>query len=124
MLREGLIETNPAAFTNKAIEGGARERVLTNSELAEIWNALPANHYGAIVKLLTFTASRREEIASLRWSEVDLDHALVSLPGERVKNHHPHEILLAPAALEIITARAERPETLAWSQKHLLKGVR
>jgi hypothetical protein len=56
MLREGLIETNPAAFTNKAIEGGARERVLTNSELAEIWNALPANHYGAIVKLLTFTA--------------------------------------------------------------------
>jgi integrase len=121
MLREGLIETNPAAFTNKAIEGGARERVLTNSELAEIWNALPANHYGAIVKLLTFTASRREEIASLRWSEVDLDHALVSLPGERVKNHHPHEILLAPAALEIITARAERA-MVNGSQRDLVFG--
>ena len=36
--------------------------------------------------------ARRDEIASLRWDEIDLDGALVTLPGERTKNGYPHEI--------------------------------
>jgi site-specific recombinase XerD len=39
LIREGLIETNPVAGTGKANEGPSRDRVLTQSELAEIWRA-------------------------------------------------------------------------------------
>ena len=54
------------------------------------------------------TGQRRDEIASLRWSELDLDRALISLPGERTKNRRPHQIPLAPAALAILAAQPRR----------------
>jgi integrase len=108
LVREGIIEANPVVNTNKALERGARERVLDDGEIREIWGALGDDHYGAIVKLLTLTGQRRDEIASLRWSEVDLDRTLISLPGERTKNRRPHEIPLGTAALDILAAQPRR----------------
>ena len=91
-LGEGLVESNPFAFTNKAPENGSRERTPTLGELAEIWHAAGDGAYGRLVKLLMLCGARRDEIASLRWDEIDLDGALVTLPGERTKNGYPHEI--------------------------------
>ena len=70
--REGYVESNPVAYTNKAIENDRADRVLIDDELADIWRATGDDQYGAIVKLLMYRA-RRDEVASLRWSEVDLD---------------------------------------------------
>ena len=36
-------------------------------------------------------------VAGLRWSEIDFDRAVVTLPPERTKNRRTHEIPLAPA---------------------------
>ena len=69
---EGLAEANPVIGTNKAAgEIKARDRVLTDNELATIWRGLPDNDYGRIVRLLALTGCRRDEIGSLRWSEID-----------------------------------------------------
>jgi integrase len=82
LLREGIIEANPILATNEAIEGPPRTRVVTDDELAAIWNATEnSDPYGAIVRLLMLTGCRRQEIAGLRWSEVDLDQAVIVLPG-------------------------------------------
>jgi integrase len=51
---------------------------------------------------------RRNEIAELRWHEVDLDRAVITLAGARTKNGRPHTIPLAATAREILTARWER----------------
>jgi integrase len=104
-MKEGLIEANPIIATNRAVVNGPRDRILENSELTEIWSALPDNGYGDIVRLLAFTGCRREEIGGLRWSEVDLDRALITLPAERAKNGKQHEIPLAAAALAILQKR-------------------
>jgi integrase len=48
---------------------------------------------------------RSEEIAGLRWSEIDPGAALVRLRGERTKNGRPHDIPLVPQALAILKAR-------------------
>jgi integrase len=61
--------------------------------------------YAALLKLLLLTGARRDEIARLRWSEIDLEAALVRLPGERTKNGRPHDIPLSPQALAILKAR-------------------
>jgi integrase len=105
-IREGLIDANPTAWTERRDEI-SRSRVLTDSELSEIWAALKGDFYGAIVRLLLLTGARREEIGALRWSEVDLDQALISLPAERVKNKRPHTIPLSEPALAIL--KAQRP---------------
>jgi integrase len=102
-MREGLAETNPVIGTNRAVENGSRDRVLTDSELRSIWNALgDDDDYGNIVRLLALTGQRRDEIGGLRRSEVDLDEALISLPAERTKNKRPHDVPLSPPALAIL----------------------
>jgi integrase len=104
-MKEGLVDVNPVVGTNKARETIARDRVLTDPELVAIWRALPGNDYGDIVRLLILSGQRREEIGSLRWSEVDLERALITLPEDRTKNHRKHHIPLAPTALAILKAR-------------------
>jgi integrase len=110
-MREGLIDSNVVIATNKNAEGRGRERVLTDLEVAAVWAATAgADQYSAIVRLLLLTASRRDEIGGMRWAEVDLDRALISLPGERVKNGRPFNIPLSPSALAILEAQPRRPD--------------
>jgi integrase len=102
---EGLVAHNEAAYTNAPVVNDPRTRVLDGDELRMIWRALEDDLVGAAVKLLMLTACRRNEIGKLRWSEVDLTTAQINLPGERTKNHKPHNVPLAPAALAILTTR-------------------
>jgi integrase len=102
----GYRDDNPVSMTARAVENGARQRVLADDEIATIWSALDdASDYAALLKLLLLTGARRDEIARLRWSEIDLEAALVRLPGERTKNGRPHDIPLSPPALAILKAR-------------------
>ena len=97
-------DLNPVIGTEKNKEQ-SRERVLSPSELAAIWNALGDDDYSAIVKLLALTGQRESEIGGLRRSEIH--EALIVLPSERTKNKRPHVIPLSPLALQIIDARKQ-----------------
>ena len=108
LLREGILDANPVLNTNKATEGGARQRVLSDDELRDIWRALGGDQYSAIVKLLILCGCRRDEIASLRWSEIDLDRALITLPPARTKNKREFSIPLTDAALAVLQAQPRR----------------
>src|SRR5262249_8092489 len=50
-MKRGLAESNPVIGTERP-EEKTRDRVLGDSELAIVWNALPDDDFGAIVKLL------------------------------------------------------------------------
>jgi integrase len=105
-IKEGLCESNPVSGTGKADEGGSRERVLTKAELAMLWHALIAgDNYSDVVRLLLLTGQRREEIAGLRWSEVDFDAKLIRLGAARTKNSREHLVPLSKPALEILSAK-------------------
>jgi integrase len=97
LLKEGvtLPHGNPAAYTHKRAET-ARDRVLSDAELRLVWNAIGNDDFGRILKLLTLTGQRANEIAGLKWSEV-VDGSIV-LPSERTKNHHPHSVPLSDVA--------------------------
>src|SRR3954452_21822239 len=58
--------------------------------------------FGPCVKLLILTAQRRDEVAHMRWSEIDLDAAMWTLPRERAKNDKAHEVPLPPMAVEVL----------------------
>ena len=90
-IKEGLVLANPVTLTNKRQEK-SRDRVLVDAELRCIWRALADNQYGTIIKLLVLTAQRANEIAALRWEEINFDRNVISLPGSRTKNGRPHEI--------------------------------
>jgi integrase len=103
--REGIVENNVALATNNPALGlPSRERVLEDTEVRAIWKACGADDFGAIVRLLLLTGQRRNEIADLRWSEVDFDAAMITLPPTRTKNKRLHVVPLSDAALAIIKA--------------------
>jgi integrase len=96
---EGLVEHNPVIGVNRSKEN-IRERVLDAKELRLIWQTLPGNEYGAIVKLLLLTGQREGEIAGLLRSELREDAFI--LPGSRTKNHREHLVPLSAVARAII----------------------
>jgi integrase len=106
LIRSGFIEANPVSYTDKATEGGARSRVLSDHELGAIWRMLDDNSdYSAILTLLLLSGARREEVGALRWAEIDWANAMIMLPPARTKNRREHIVPLSPPALAILAAR-------------------
>ncbi|MBK5196895.1 MAG: integrase arm-type DNA-binding domain-containing protein [Methyloceanibacter sp.] len=100
----GIIETNPLANLPKPGSETKRDRVLSDEELAAVWNAAGeiSWQFGNAIRLLILTGARREEIGQLRWLEVKA--ADIELNGARTKNGAPHVIPLSMPARAIIEA--------------------
>ena len=102
--RRGKVTENP--FADLPIAAGAteRERVLSSTEIAQVWTAADTLPYpfGAFYKLAILTLQRREEVAGMRWSEIDADLTLWTIPGSRMKNGKPHDVHLSEAAREVL----------------------
>ena len=82
----------------------SRDRVLADLELAQIVKAAHAVGYpfGAIIQLLLLTGQRREEVAAMAWSELDLAEGLWSISAQRTKSDRAHVVPLSPLAISII----------------------
>jgi integrase len=112
VMEQGLAEeweANPVAGTSRIKTNGARERVLSDDELARVWRACDdASEHDVIVKLLILTGCRRIEVGGMRWSEIALDHW--TLPAERSKNHRAHVLPILPAMRKVLDARPRMAE--------------
>ena len=95
-------EANPVLGIKRRGGKGSRDRVLTYSELGDIWHACEDTDYGRIIKLLILTGQRRNEVANLLWPEIDFDKGEMKLPGARTKNGYPHVVALSEQAMEVL----------------------
>ena len=85
----------------------ARERVLSNEEIAAIWRATgTGSDYSRIVRMLLLTGCRREEIGGLRWDEIERD--VITLGRDRTKTGAVQEVFLGPLALAQLPEREDR----------------
>jgi integrase len=108
-MKEGLCEANPCIATNDPEQGmPSRERVLSDHELAVIWQACADDEFGNIIRLLALTGCRRDEIGALRWSEIDFETGVMTLPPERTKNGRTLSLPLPAPALDILRAVLRR----------------
>lgn len=109
-----MIAANPVVATFKPAEEKPRERVLSDDELALIWQCTSGGgSYDRIVRLLMLTGARRAEIAGMQWSELTLndDRAVAwLLPSERSKNGRPNALTLPPLAFSQLPPRREDRE--------------
>jgi len=107
-MKAGLLESNPVTATFKPAEEKPRERVMSDAELALVWNCTGgAADYDHIVRLLLLTGARREEIAGMAAAELtrhDDGTATWVLPSARSKNHLPHELVLPRMAADLLPA--------------------
>ena len=103
-VREEIIENDPTARVEKVVKERARDRVLNDSEIALFWSACDRLGYpfGNFGKLLLLTAQRRDEVAGMRWEELDLANRVWTIPRERAKNDRAHLVHLNDLTMEII----------------------
>jgi len=110
-MQMGLTEHNPVVNSFKPPTPGSRDRVLTDPELAAIWNALEDDDYAKVIKLLVCTGCRRAEVGGIKWTEFSDDMSTWGLPKERAKNAKEHKLpvtpLIAPAATVYATLPLE-----------------
>ena len=110
-MQQGIADINPVAGTAAPAAEQKRDRVLTGEEMSAIWKATSGSgDYAAIIRLLLLTGQRREEVAGIRWRELNFDDATWSLPAERTKNGQAHDVPLSGVAIEILTGRERRAD--------------
>jgi integrase len=82
----------------------ARDRVLRDDELRWFFAACDEIGwpFGPLFRLLLLTGQRRDEVAGVGWSELDLKKQVWTMPRHRVKNDRAHEVQLSGAALDVL----------------------
>jgi integrase len=100
-----VIASNPMSSLHPPAPAKTRDRVLSNNEIAKVWNAFEnaGEPAAAVLKLLLLTGCRLREIAELPWSEVADDCATLTMEGERIKNERCHVVPMAPMAQALLT---------------------
>jgi integrase len=102
------VMVNPLKGIERAGREAARERVLSADDLGAIWRGCDAlsGALAGYVRVLMLTMQRREEVASMQWSELDdpADPTTWVLPAERAKNGRAHIVHLAEPVRAIIRA--------------------
>ncbi len=103
-VNEGFLMASPFARMEAPVKKHPRERDLKHPELKRVWAACEAKTYpfGPLVKLLALTLQRRNEVAGMQWSEIDLSKAQWTIPAERSKSERAHIVPLSKPAVQII----------------------
>ena len=68
-------------------------------------------HAKLAFELLTLTATRSGEVRGARWSEIDMDAAIWTIPATRMKANREHRVPLSTRALEVLREAAAHRDT-------------
>lgn len=124
------IKVDPTATLDAPTAPKARDRVLSDDEIKKLWSTCDDEGFpfGPIIKLLLLTGCRLNEIAGMKWSELDKGLTTLSLLGERTKNNEKHSVAISqlsksifegidriPGCDLIFTTNGERPVS-GWSK--------
>jgi integrase len=99
-----VLDQSPADGVPLPAKEVARDRVLTDPELAQVILAARtmSGPYEGIIELLALTGQRREEAAGATWDEFDLDQRIWTLPKARTKNAKQHTVHLSARAIAVL----------------------
>jgi integrase len=124
-VERGIVETSPCQGLKEPSKSVKRDRVLAKGELIAIWEAAHemGYPYGHIIKLLILTGQRREEVAGMRWDELDLTHNIWTIARDRNKSDREHSVPLSPQVMQIIKSIPQTNDTLVFPARGTDKQV-
>ena len=105
------VEKNPCTGVKMFRENNASERFLTETEIAKLVQAMdadPNRTAAAALKMLLLCGARRNEVAKLKWSALDLERGVWLLHGDDTKNGKTRRIVLSGALIELLQAQPSR----------------
>jgi integrase len=112
LVNEDYLLGSPMVGIKRLAQENVRERCLSDDEIRRFWAAtemLPAA-YRDIYRLLLLSAARRQEVAEMRWAELDVANKVWTLPAARSKTKVPHLLPLGQTAWDIIAAQPRQSD--------------
>jgi integrase len=100
----GDLDHNPLDGLRGPAVSKPRTRVLSDDEIRAIWHGINEVRpdVARVVKFCLATGQRVGEVTGLRQSELDLKRRVWTIPAERSKNGHSHQVPLSGMALKLI----------------------
>jgi integrase len=106
--KRGLIADNPIAGLGKEVEETARERVLTDNELAAILTETADGlAFSDLVRVLLHTGMRRNEVATLQPRDLDFEARTIIVRPTVDKTSRTHPIPMPEALVPMLDARVK-----------------
>lgn len=105
---EGLVTANPANDLTHAIAAKPTKHQarITAAQLPTLLKDIHAYNGHELVKLgllsLAYTFVRVSELVTMQWHDLDLDRALWTIPGDKMKMGRDHIVPLSPQMVEIL----------------------
>lgn len=108
-LSRDWIEASPIEGIDKPMQESPRDRVLDMPELARLWReaALTGYPFAMLVRGLVLTAQRRNEVASMKWADLDLDAATWTLQADATKSARAN---LVPLSAPMVALLRDLPQ--------------
>ena len=103
-----LVAGSPCDGVKKIEKERRRERTYTDEELRAITRAVKRTNLEDQVALIMRTGTRSHEVRAARWSEIDFDRHVWTIPPENAKAGRKHDVPLAPGAWAIIERRSKQ----------------
>ena len=98
----------------------SRDRTLTDEEICAVWNALERARvpkpYPALVRVLLLTGQRLEEVAGMRWEEIDRD-GVWTIPATRRIKGGANAVPLTADVLQLLGATRKKGFVFTTSDK-------
>lgn len=103
---EDYVPFPPTFGVKKKAREHERDRYLDDDELGRVWAAAEKIGwpFGPVIKLLILTGQRRQEVAGMKWAEIDLDRRLWTIPRDRAKSDRANEVPLSRMALDVLAS--------------------
>ncbi len=95
-----LIPSNPIRDLRPPKKTPARERVLTDAEIAALFDQ--DGIMATIAKLCLLTAQRKGSVEAMRWDDLDLDRAKWTIPGKDMKSGKLHVVPLSGTVIDLL----------------------
>jgi integrase len=114
-INRGILESSPAHRLDRPGEERQRDRTLSADEIGALWPQFVAAGYpfGKFFQMTLATGQRREEVARMRWADIDLEGRTWNLSSEQTKARRAHIVPLSDLAIDILTGAREEAGKLA-----------
>lgn len=113
-LQRDVVEVNPVAGTARPGVEKSRTAVLSDDEVRTFWAGTEAlsPEMQAFWRLRMLTGQRGGEVEKMRWSDVDLDAKVWTIPATVAKNKREHLVPLSALALAILTSLRQQADQI------------
>lgn len=101
-VKRRLLERSPMEGLDAPVKPSSRSRVLTPSELVQVWRACDQLYAGPFIRCLILSAQRRSQLTHLTAEMIDWHRLTITWTADQMKGGREHVLPITPMLADIL----------------------